>query len=78
MLLEVGFDERELLMEADPQTFHLTPHYQGHPAVLARLGAVEPATVARLLERRWRAVAPKRLVKAWEAAASAPTLRDDR
>jgi len=60
---EVGFDERELLLEADPQTFHLTPHYQPHPTVLARLSHLDGSTVQRFLERRWRKVAPKGLVK---------------
>ena len=69
VLLEVGFDEREFLMEAEPATFHLTPHYKDYPSVLARLGSVDAATVARLLERRWRAVAPRRAVKAWDARA---------
>ncbi len=67
VLLEVGFDEREFLMQAEPQTFHLTPHYLPYPSVLATLGSVDAGTLARLLERRWRTVAPKRVVKAWEA-----------
>ena len=67
VLLEVGFDEREFLMEAEPQTFHLAPHYQPYPSVLARLASVDAGTLARLMERRWRTVAPKRMVKAWEA-----------
>lgn len=63
----VGFDEREVLMEADPETFHITPHYQNYPSVLARLSKVEPATVRAFLERRWRAVAPKKFLKAFDA-----------
>jgi hypothetical protein len=63
VFLEVGFDERELLLEADPQTFHLTAHYQPHPAILARLSHLDAATVRRFLERRWRKAAPKGLVK---------------
>jgi len=67
VLMEAGFDERELLLEADPQTFHLTPHYEPHPTVLARMGRLDEATVRRFLERRWRKVAPKRLVSAFDA-----------
>ena len=66
VLLEIGFDEREMLMQVEPETFHITPHYQNYPSILARLSSVHPGTVAGLLERRWKAVAPKRLVKAWE------------
>jgi hypothetical protein len=69
VLIGVGFDEREMLMEAAPEIFHTTPHYKDYPSVLARLAAVDPGTVFNLLERRWRAVAPKRLVKAYDEAA---------
>jgi hypothetical protein len=66
VLLEVGFDERELLLEADPQTFHLTPHYAPYSIVLARLSQLDEATVRRFLERRWRKAAPKGLMKAFD------------
>ena len=29
VLLDVSHDEREMLMEAEPATFHITPHYGG-------------------------------------------------
>ena len=67
VLLEVGFDEREMLMEAEPTVFHITPHYKDYPAVLARLDGVHPGSLRGLLERRWRAVAPKRVIKAFDA-----------
>jgi hypothetical protein len=67
VLVDVGFDEREMLMEAEPETFHITPHYQNYPSVLARLASVDPGTLRNLFERRWRNVAPKRLVKAYDA-----------
>ncbi len=70
VLLEVGFDEREMLMEAEPEIFHLTPHYQNYPSVLARLEKLDAATVKGFLERRWRALAPKTFLKAWDAQTS--------
>jgi len=66
VLLEVGFDEREMLMEAEPATFHLTPHYKDYPSVLARLESIDPKSLRNFLERRWRKLAPKKLVKAWD------------
>jgi hypothetical protein len=72
VLVGVGFDEREMLMAAEPETFHITPHYKDYPSVLARLSSVDPGTVRTLLERRWRAVAPRRLVKAYDAARPVP------
>ncbi len=72
VLMGVGFDEREILIEAAPETFHTTPHYKDHPSLLARLESVDAGTVARLLERRWRAAAAKRVVQGWEAASARP------
>ena len=40
--MDVSFDEREMLMEAEPETFHITAHYKDYPSVLARHG--EPAS----------------------------------
>ena len=38
----VSFDEREMLMEAEPGTFHLTAHYKDYPMVLARMESLHP------------------------------------
>jgi hypothetical protein len=66
VLVEVGFDEREMLTEAEPQTFHFTAHYKDYPAVLARLESLHPGSLRAFLERRWRRVAPKATVKAYD------------
>ena len=71
VLVDVPFDEREMLMEAEPATFHITPHYKDYPSVLARLAFVDPGSLRNFFERRWRNVAPKRLVKAFVEAAGA-------
>jgi hypothetical protein len=64
VLLGVGFDLREAMLEQAPETFHLTPHYQAYPCVLARLSSLAPDVLFAHLDRRWREVAPKRLVRA--------------
>jgi len=56
-----GLDEKEFLIAADPEKFFTTPHYDGHPMVLVRLGAVDRAELGELLEDSWRLRAPKRL-----------------
>jgi hypothetical protein len=68
VILEVSFDEREMLMEVEPQTFHFTAHYKDYPSVLARREQLDPGQFRSFLERRWRRIAPKREVKAWDAA----------
>jgi hypothetical protein len=71
VLLEVSFDEREMLIEAEPQTFHFTAHYKDYPAVLARMASLHPGSFRSFLDRRWRRIAPKKLVKERDAALAA-------
>lgn len=66
VLMGVSFDEREMLMEAEPKTFHFTAHYKDYPAVLARLATLHPGSARNFIERRWRQVAPKSLVKTYK------------
>jgi hypothetical protein len=70
VLLEVNFDEREMLMEAEPETFHFTAHYKDYPSVLARIATLHPGSLEAFLDRRWRKIAPKKLVKARDAEAA--------
>jgi len=63
----VDHDEREFLMEADPETFHFTAHYKDYPIVLARLEGLEVEQARGFLARQFRKVAKKAAVKAWEA-----------
>lgn len=67
LAIRIGFDEREMLMEVDPDSFYLTDHYRNYPAVLVRLANVEAATLKRLLLQSWRAVALKRMLAAYDA-----------
>ncbi len=60
-------DERDSLIESDPRIFHITDHYRDYPAVLVRLGAATPKLVRGLLERRFRAIATRKLIAEWEA-----------
>ena len=68
VLLDISFDEREMLMEAEPKTFFITDHYKNSAAVLARMERADAKTVEGMLARRWRKIAPKKLVKDRDAA----------
>jgi hypothetical protein len=72
VLIGVGFDEREMLMEAEPDTFHITDHYRNASTVLARIATVHPGSLEQLLRRRWRAIAPKALVRVLDHEALSP------
>ena len=68
VLMGVSFDERDMLMEAEPKTFHITPHYKDYPSVLARIETLHPGSFRSFLERKWRQIAPKKLIKEFDAA----------
>jgi hypothetical protein len=53
--------EKEALIAAEPEKFFTLPHYDGHPSVLVRLGAVDVDELTELLTEGWRARAPKRV-----------------
>jgi hypothetical protein len=54
--LSTPMDEKELLMETEPDTFWETPHYRGWPAVLVRYGT--PVARAHRNGHRARLVGP--------------------
>jgi hypothetical protein len=55
--------EKEMLLRAEPDVFFTTPHYDGYPAMLVRLSAIQPEELREVLIDSWRRVAPKRLLK---------------
>jgi hypothetical protein len=62
LVVKAGFDAREILLQANPETFYTTDHYAGYPSVLVRLSSVGREELANVLEQAWRFNAPKRLV----------------
>jgi hypothetical protein len=68
VVMEVSLDEREMLMEAEPGTFHFTAHYKDYPCVLARIDDLHPGSFRNFLDRRFRKIAKKSVVKEWDAA----------
>jgi hypothetical protein len=65
-VFKVSFEERELLLEMEPDVFFVTDHYRPHPLVLARPDKVDPAWAKATLYKMWRAMAPKKALKAYD------------
>jgi hypothetical protein len=57
-----GLEEKEQLMQQQPQVFFETEHYEGCPVVLVRLGKIGDGQLTRMLEEAWRRCAGKRLL----------------
>ncbi len=58
--------EKEMLLATEPELFFTEPHYNGFPAVLVRLPAIDAGDLENLLRNAWRCQAPPELVKAMD------------
>jgi len=74
-VFQVPFEEREVLVEAEPDRFFFTPHYKNHPLVLVRPKQLDLEWARANLIRVWRAQAPKRMLTAFDAAQYGSTAR---
>ena len=54
--------EKQALIALDPEAFFTEPHYDGYPAVLVRLPAIELDLLEKVLADAWRTRAPRRLL----------------
>ncbi len=65
-------DEQQFLIEANPALYYITPHYNGWPAVRARLKVLDKDECRHRLEQGWRVKAPPKLLKTLEASGELP------
>lgn len=66
VLLDVDSFERDHLMYEAADTYFLEDHYRAYNIVLAYLARLDPDQLTAFLERRWRNIAPKRVIKAFD------------
>ena len=50
LMVRMDPEERELLLATEPDTYYLTDHYRGYPAILVRLSKIDRTTLRRLLK----------------------------
>ena len=70
LAVRVDRDEKELILESDPDVYFTSPHYTGFPAVQIRVEAIEREELHARLEDAWLIQAPKRLAAAYAAERS--------
>lgn len=58
--IKIGFDERDMLMAADPEAFYVTDHYVPYPAMLVRLSKVTRDQLRDVLNLAYAFVTSKR------------------
>jgi len=59
--------DKEALLTIDPDKFFTEPHYDGYPAILVRLPAVDAEELEELVVNAWRCQAPRTLARQFDA-----------
>jgi len=62
-----GLDGKEALLGSFPDVFFTIPHFDGYPAVLVRLDAVDVDQLREVVTDAWLLRAPKRVADEWLA-----------
>jgi hypothetical protein len=65
-VFKMNREERDFLIEVDPDTFFVTDHYRSHNLVLVHPTKLDPKWAKALLLKTWRSMAPKRVLKAFD------------
>ncbi|MBL6617326.1 MAG: MmcQ/YjbR family DNA-binding protein [Reyranella sp.] len=60
IVLKVGNETRDHLLQADPETFFITDHYVGYPMVLAHLDRLSTVDLKKLLLRSMATMGSKK------------------
>jgi hypothetical protein len=58
--------DKEAYIASNPDVFFTEPHYNGFPAILVRLAAIDLDELEELLTDGWRCLAPKALVQEFD------------
>ena len=65
LAVRVEREEKELILDSNPEVYFTSPHYTGFPAVQIRVEAIERDELEERLEDAWLIQAPKRLAAAY-------------
>lgn len=59
--------EKQNLLAADTTKFFTEPHYNGFPAILVRLSAIDVEELTELITDAWKCLAPRESVEHFDA-----------
>ena len=65
--IRVDRDEKQLILDANPDVYFSSPHYDGWPGVQIRLEQIDREELRERLEDAWLIQAPKKLAAAYVA-----------
>jgi hypothetical protein len=61
LAVRVDRDEKQLILDANPEVYFSSPHYAGYPGVQIRLELIDRDELRMRLEDAWLIQAPKRI-----------------
>ena len=67
LAIRVDRDEKQLILDANPEVYFASPHYAGYPGVQIRLELIDREELVQRLEDAWLIQAPKRLAAEYVA-----------
>jgi hypothetical protein len=68
--IRVERDEKQLILDSNPDVYFSSPHYDGWPGVQVRLEAIDREELRERLEDAWVIQAPKRLAAEYASRSS--------
>jgi hypothetical protein len=72
LAVRVEREEKELILDSNPDVYFTSPHYTGFPAVQINVEAIGRDELEERLEDAWLIQAPKRLAAAYIAEGEEP------
>jgi len=60
IVVRASFEQRDEMIEANPETYYTTDHHRPYPWVLARLETLDVQVLPDLLRMGWRSIPPKK------------------
>ena len=67
LAVRVDRDEKQLILDSNPDVYFTSPHYHGYPGVQIRLEAIDREELFERIEDAWLIQAPKKLATAYAA-----------
>jgi hypothetical protein len=59
----MDFENRDFMMQFNPEVYHITDHYRKYPYVLLRLDLVDQEELKNHFERIWRMNVTKKMLE---------------
>jgi hypothetical protein len=70
LAIRCDFLARDMLLEAEPDVFHLTDHYRDYPMILVDLAKIKKSALLAILEQAWRMTASQKLIREYDGERS--------